>query len=514
MYRIGELSKLCNISVKALRYYDAQGLLIPDKIDKFTGYRYYSASKLVDCYRIIALKELGFSLDEIKVQLSVDNRDKITEILNAKLTELNLLIENTEKQLKRIESIKNSLTKGESNMFNVIIRETDEIRIAFVRRFYGSKADALREAADIAKKLPKAIIGRRKIIINYETEYKESDFDLAACAEITGSLPKNSACSEKTLTFGNNVASLCCKENELDEAYKAIIRHLESSDYKVCGAYYEIYHDDGTVELKVSVSGKTKEPLYSGKKSNAPFTDDPEVCGKWKVVDIVPTREQFIYGKPKCSHSTWLHELYFIDGGKGYWAVDGWTKGTMFTGGPKPDTQYANHYTIENIDGHKLLFLEMTDCGDSGIGFGVPEIWVYEKADDRHYASQEEFRKCDNIDYPFVNDTAVLGKWKVRDFVIHKESFDPDKQNLKEEDLFALSVEFKENGAFVSATQNGTSSVTSVWTKGFVLNRREKTASAYEIKTINGKEYLFKEWKCGDYSFGGGRTYWYVFSRE
>lgn len=39
MYRIGELSKLCNISVKALRYYDAQGLLIPDKIDKFTGYR-------------------------------------------------------------------------------------------------------------------------------------------------------------------------------------------------------------------------------------------------------------------------------------------------------------------------------------------------------------------------------------------------------------------------------------------------------------------------------------------
>lgn len=200
MYRIGELSKLCNISVKALRYYDAQGLLIPDKIDKFTGYRYYSASKLVDCYRIIALKELGFSLDEIKVQLSVDNRDKITEVLNAKLTELNLFIENTEKQLKRIESIKNSLTKGESNMFNVIIRETDEIRIAFVRRFYGSKADALREAADIAEKLPKAIIGRRKIIINYETEYKESDFDLAACAEITGSLPKNSAYSEKTLT--------------------------------------------------------------------------------------------------------------------------------------------------------------------------------------------------------------------------------------------------------------------------------------------------------------------------
>ena len=40
MYKIGELSKLCNMSVKALRYYDSEGLLVPDRIDKFTGYRY------------------------------------------------------------------------------------------------------------------------------------------------------------------------------------------------------------------------------------------------------------------------------------------------------------------------------------------------------------------------------------------------------------------------------------------------------------------------------------------
>lgn len=66
MYKIGELSKLCNISVKALRYYDSEGILCPEKIDAFTGYRYYSAAQLSDCYRILALKELGFSLDEIR----------------------------------------------------------------------------------------------------------------------------------------------------------------------------------------------------------------------------------------------------------------------------------------------------------------------------------------------------------------------------------------------------------------------------------------------------------------
>lgn len=140
MYKIGELSKLCNMSVKALRYYDSEGLLVPDRIDKFTGYRYYSASKLADCYRIIALKELGFSLDEIRRQLTIDDNEKIIGILNGKLDELNLLVENTQNRLRKIESIKNGLMEGETKMFNIIIRETDEIRVAFVRKHYKSKS--------------------------------------------------------------------------------------------------------------------------------------------------------------------------------------------------------------------------------------------------------------------------------------------------------------------------------------------------------------------------------------
>lgn len=41
-YQIGEVSKLCNISIKTLRYYDEIELLIPEKIDTYSGYRYYS----------------------------------------------------------------------------------------------------------------------------------------------------------------------------------------------------------------------------------------------------------------------------------------------------------------------------------------------------------------------------------------------------------------------------------------------------------------------------------------
>lgn len=260
--QIGELSKLCNISVKTLRYYDVEGLLIPDKIDEFTGYRYYSASKLEDCYRIIALKELGFSLDEIRVQLSTNDNEKITAALNAKLTELQALIQTTQTQLRTIESIKNNLTEGESKMFNIIVRATDEMRVAYIRKNYLSKADAFDDIEKIKSNLPKTILGKRKIIINYETEYRETDFDLAACMEVVGKLPVSGKYGEKTISLGANVASLICKSDELDDAYKAMIKHLDDSNYEACGAYFEIYHEDGTVELKLPVCKHREQKLY------------------------------------------------------------------------------------------------------------------------------------------------------------------------------------------------------------------------------------------------------------
>ena len=65
MIRIGDFSKLSRISVKTLRYYDEMGLLQPVQVDPFTGYRLYEYSQLSDLNRILALKDLGFSLEEI-----------------------------------------------------------------------------------------------------------------------------------------------------------------------------------------------------------------------------------------------------------------------------------------------------------------------------------------------------------------------------------------------------------------------------------------------------------------
>src|ERR671918_253450 len=65
MFRIGEFSRITRVTIDTLRHYDELGLFKPAKVDPFTGYRYYTAKQLMPLNRILALKEMGFSLDEI-----------------------------------------------------------------------------------------------------------------------------------------------------------------------------------------------------------------------------------------------------------------------------------------------------------------------------------------------------------------------------------------------------------------------------------------------------------------
>jgi DNA-binding transcriptional MerR regulator/effector-binding domain-containing protein len=64
-FKIGEFSKLCQVTVKTLRHYETVGLLIPAEIDEWTGYRYYNTSQLRRMSNILYLRRLGFSLEEI-----------------------------------------------------------------------------------------------------------------------------------------------------------------------------------------------------------------------------------------------------------------------------------------------------------------------------------------------------------------------------------------------------------------------------------------------------------------
>ena len=82
LYRIGEFSKLTGISIRTLRYYDSIDLFKPSEVDLFTSYRYYKEEQVKDLELINELKEVGFTLEEIR-----DNWNNFSEELFLKRKE-------------------------------------------------------------------------------------------------------------------------------------------------------------------------------------------------------------------------------------------------------------------------------------------------------------------------------------------------------------------------------------------------------------------------------------------
>lgn len=109
LFTIGEVSKLFDINIKTLRYYDEINLFKPIFIDKFNKYRYYSADQFEQLNTIMYLKALGMPLNKIKFHLSTRSIDNITQLLEEqkkitveKIKELQYIERKIENRLKQI----------------------------------------------------------------------------------------------------------------------------------------------------------------------------------------------------------------------------------------------------------------------------------------------------------------------------------------------------------------------------------------------------------------------------
>jgi DNA-binding transcriptional MerR regulator len=111
MLSIGEFSKLSQVSIKTLRFYHEIGLIKPLHVDRSSGYRYYSARQLTDIRRILAFKDMGFSLDEIELLLGEETaQDRLREKLLTKRDELHAKVNEGQQQIRRIDQAMNQIT--------------------------------------------------------------------------------------------------------------------------------------------------------------------------------------------------------------------------------------------------------------------------------------------------------------------------------------------------------------------------------------------------------------------
>jgi DNA-binding transcriptional MerR regulator len=135
MIRIGLFSKLSQVPVKTLRYYDEIGLLEPAEIDSFTDYRYYSVIQLPRLNRILALKDLGLSLNQIAQLLTEELPvEQLRGMLRLKQVEIQQRMGQEEEKLARVAArLRQIEQENKMSNYDVVIKKVEPQRIASVR---------------------------------------------------------------------------------------------------------------------------------------------------------------------------------------------------------------------------------------------------------------------------------------------------------------------------------------------------------------------------------------------
>jgi DNA-binding transcriptional MerR regulator len=136
MLRIGDFSQLAQISVPTLRHYDDLGLLKPAHVDRFTDYRYYEIDQLPRLNRILALKDLGLSLDQIAKLLKEDMPPaQLRGMLAMKRAEIEQQLEREQARLMRVEARLQQI-EGESSpsSYDVVLKRVEAQTIAGVHQ--------------------------------------------------------------------------------------------------------------------------------------------------------------------------------------------------------------------------------------------------------------------------------------------------------------------------------------------------------------------------------------------
>ena len=247
MLKIGDFARLSQVPVGTLRYYDELGLINAAHVDPFTGYRYYSVEQLPRLNYIIALKDLGLSLDDIamlvKDSLSIS---QMRDIFILKKAELQQRVADERKRLERVEKLLMRLEQeGKMPEHQIAIKKIEPQLIASIRATLPTYGDCGPLFGELYKYLAKKFVFKPAgppFMLYHDVEYKEKDVDL----EIGAPISKAVKGSERVKVYelpGAEVASTVYKGaySGVGEAYQAVLRWCEANGYQFYGPTREVY---------------------------------------------------------------------------------------------------------------------------------------------------------------------------------------------------------------------------------------------------------------------------------
>ncbi len=256
MFKIGEFSKLVQVSVPTLRYYDQVGLLKPIQIDPFTGYRYYSASQLPRLHRILALKGLGFSLEQIGAVLDEGlTPEQMRGMLRLREAQIRQQLLDAQSQLVEVEMRLRQIEREETvTAYDVLLKQVEPQLVASVRDIlpmhnaisplYTEVYEALGVCASECGPT---------LAIWYDEEFREHDVDGAAAFLVRRRVPEQGRMKVHELPAATVATTVHQGSyNTLIDAHEAILKWIEANGYRPIVPSREVYlynvwpinHDD------------------------------------------------------------------------------------------------------------------------------------------------------------------------------------------------------------------------------------------------------------------------------
>ena len=255
MLKIGDFSQLGQVSVRALHHYGERGLLEPAMIDASTGYRFYSVEQLPRLNRILALKDLGFSLDQISRLISDDvPAEQLRGMLALKQAEIERQLTDGRTRLMRVEArLRQIESEDEPSPYEVVLKRVPRTNIAATRavvptigdmvEYRCALYDALYEEMDRLGEEP----GAPEYALYHDLEYSETDIDMEAAVAV-GKLPEGNPGEDGRLTFRElsavgEMASVVHRGSAWDipQATVALLTWVGENGYSAAGPYREIH---------------------------------------------------------------------------------------------------------------------------------------------------------------------------------------------------------------------------------------------------------------------------------
>ena len=243
LYRIGLFAQMNRITVKALRFYEEQGLLLPAKIDVESGYRYYTMSQMETLHRILALKEAGFTIEDMKhLDASGDERSFLLRKKNAileKIAQLTL-------QLSRIDGY--LMAGGNSLAAPVMVKTIPETVCAVMRRridSYDALFDIMPELGGYMEEAGCVCALPEYCFTQYlEPGFQEAQILVEVCEAVTEKKADRGSLRFRTIPE-TRAACIYHKGSYRDfpKTYEVILRYIEENGYEICGNIRESYID-------------------------------------------------------------------------------------------------------------------------------------------------------------------------------------------------------------------------------------------------------------------------------